>query len=57
MMKDQKKLKATIEKEILRLIKELDAGTLDRRKLESGLKNMQKYVIQIPWFKFDVDED
>jgi hypothetical protein len=57
MMKGQKKLKATIEKEIRQLIKELDAGTLDRRKLESGLKCLQKYVNHIPWFKFDVDKD
>jgi hypothetical protein len=53
-MKDQKELKATIEKEIGQLIKELDAGTLDRKKLESGLKNLQKYMIDIPWFQPNV---
>ena len=53
-MKDQKRLKGTIEKEIRQLIKELDDGTLDRRKLESGLKNLQKYVTEIPWFLPDV---
>jgi len=56
-MKDQKKLKAAIEKEIRQLIKELDAGTLNRRKLESGLKSLRKCVVHIPWFKFDVDKD
>ena len=56
-MKDQKKLKATIEKEIRQLIKEFDAGTLDQKTLKSGLKALEKYVFQIPWFKFDVDED
>jgi hypothetical protein len=50
-MKDLEKLKVTIEKEIGRLIKELDAGTIDRRTLESGLKNLRKQVFKIPWFK------
>jgi hypothetical protein len=57
MKKDQKKLKATIEKEIRQLVKEFDAGTLDQNSLESGLKKLEKYVFQIPWFRFDVDDD
>jgi hypothetical protein len=57
MMEDQKKLKTAIEKEIRQLIKEFDAGTLDQKKLKSGLKNLEKYVFQIPWFRFDDDKD
>jgi hypothetical protein len=56
-MQDQKQLKETIEKEIRQIIEEVEAGTLDRKKLESGLKALEKYVFQIPWFRFDVDED
>ena len=56
-MKRQKKLRSAIEKELRHIRKELDAGTLDRKKLESGLKKLEKYVINIPWFKADVDKD
>ena len=53
----QKELKETIEKEIRELLKEVDAGKLDQKKLKSGLKSLEKYVIEIPWFRFNVDED
>ncbi|MEA3108917.1 MAG: hypothetical protein QOI88_3522 [Gammaproteobacteria bacterium] len=55
-MKDLEKLRGTIEKEIHRLLKELDAGTIDRRTLESGLKNLRKHVFKIPWFKPYIDK-
>jgi hypothetical protein len=53
----QKELKETIEKEIRELLKEVDARTLDQKKLKSGLKNLEKYVIDIPWFRFGDDDD
>jgi len=50
-IKPKEELRTTIENEISRLIKELDDGTLDRRKLDSGLKKLQKYAIRVPWFR------
>ncbi len=42
------------EKEISKLKRELKAGTLDGRKLESGLENLQKgvcdVILQVPHF-------
>jgi plasmid stabilization system protein ParE len=36
------------EREIRALQRELKAGTLDRKKLDSGLKKVQHYVCKIP---------
>ena len=53
----QKELKEAIEKEIRELLKEVDARTLDQKKLKSGLKSLENYVTGIPWYKFEVDDD
>ena len=49
------------EREIKKLTRELKAGTLDRRKLESGLAKVQKYVCvipsHVPHFKAALDGD
>ena len=57
-MKSMKALKAAndralkeverAKKEIAKLRRELKAGTLDARKLESGLLRVRKYVGEIP---------
>jgi chromosome segregation ATPase len=36
------------KKEIAKLRRELKAGTLDRKKLESGLEKVHEYVAEIP---------
>jgi hypothetical protein len=36
------------EREIKKLRRELKAGTLDARKLDSGLLKVEKYVCEIP---------
>jgi hypothetical protein len=49
------------EREIKKLTRELKAGTLDRRKLESGLEKVRKYVCvipsHVPHFKAALDRD
>jgi hypothetical protein len=49
------------EKEIKKLRRELKAGTLDARKLGSGLGTVQKFVCaipgHIPHFKATIDPD
>ena len=44
-------LKKKIDKELSQLMKQLKAGTIDRKTLESGLKRVQVTVREIPWFK------
>jgi hypothetical protein len=41
-------LKAKIEKELSQLMQKLKAGTIDRNKLESGLRKVQKEVRKMP---------
>jgi hypothetical protein len=41
-------LKEKIEKEIGELLQKLDAGTIDRNKLESGLKKICVTVMRMP---------
>jgi len=41
-------LKAKIEKELSQLIQKLRAGTIDRNKLESGLRKVQLDVKKMP---------
>lgn len=41
-------LKQVIDKEIDQLIRRLDAGTIDRNKLESGLRKVRKTVLRMP---------
>jgi len=43
-------LKAKIEKELNQLMQKLRAGTIDRNKLESGLKKVQLDVKRMPPF-------
>jgi len=43
-------LKEKIEKELSQLIKKLNAGTIDRKELESGLRKVKVKVQRIPWF-------
>jgi hypothetical protein len=45
-------LKAKIEKELNQLIKKLKAGTIDRKKLESGLRKVKTIVQGMPPFRF-----
>ena len=56
-MIDLGKLKKAIEKEIAKLAAELKAGTLDRNKLKSGLKQIKGRVDQIPPHKLNDDDD
>jgi hypothetical protein len=44
-------LKKKIDKELSQLMKQLKAGTIDRKKLESGLKKVKMTVREIPWFR------
>jgi hypothetical protein len=41
-------LKAKIEKELRQLMQKLKAGTIDRNKLESGLRKVQADVKKMP---------
>lgn len=41
-------LKAKIEKELNQLIKKLKAGTIDRKKLESGLSKVRATARKMP---------
>jgi hypothetical protein len=45
-------LKAKIEKELNQLMQKLKAGTIDRNKLESGLRKVQVTVKMMPPFKY-----
>lgn len=45
-------LKAKIEKELNHLIHKLKAGTIDRNKLESGLRKVQVTVKKMPPHKY-----
>jgi hypothetical protein len=41
-------LKEKIEKELDQLLQKLEAGTIDRNKLESGLRKVQETVKRMP---------
>jgi hypothetical protein len=41
-------LKGKIEKELSQLIQKLNAGTIDRNKLELGLRKLKKKVAEMP---------
>jgi CCR4-NOT transcriptional regulation complex NOT5 subunit len=41
-------LKEKIEKELDQLLEKLEAGTIDRNKLESGLKKVQEKLQRMP---------
>lgn len=45
-------LKEKIEEELRQLIKKLKAGTIDRRKLVSGLRKVRMRVQKMPPFKY-----
>lgn len=45
-------LKEKIEKELDQLLHKLDAGTIDRKKLESGLKKVKVAVRNMPPFRY-----
>jgi hypothetical protein len=47
-VKKTAELKAKIEKEIGQLIQKLDAGTINRRTLESGLRKVAVTVKKMP---------
>jgi hypothetical protein len=44
-------LKEKIEKELNQLMRQLKAGTIDRKQLESGLKKVKGAVKSMPPFK------
>jgi hypothetical protein len=41
-------LKRKAEKELSQLLQKLNAGTIDRNKLESGLRKVKKIVREMP---------
>jgi hypothetical protein len=41
-------LKAKIEKELDQLLAKLEAGTIDAKRLESGLRKVQEKVTKMP---------
>jgi len=41
------------DKEVRKLRVQLRTGTLDRRKLESGLKELQRTLARVPPFHYD----
>ena len=41
-------LKKSIEKELSQLIQKLNAGTIDRKKLDDGLRKVKKRVARMP---------
>jgi hypothetical protein len=45
------RLKREIERELTQLLKKLEAGTIDRKSLESGLRRVRVSVTKVPWFK------
>ena len=45
-------LKEIIEKELSLLIQKLNAGTIDRKKLDAGLRKVKKRVAKMPPFKY-----
>lgn len=42
-------------KEIEGLLKKLDDGTLDRRKLNSGLRKLKRSLVRVPPHAADID--
>lgn len=49
------KLKQKIEEEIRQLLKELQDGTIDRKKLEAALKKVQEQLRNMPPYKPHLD--
>ena len=47
-VKKTEELKEKIEKELDQLLQKLEAGTIDRIKLESGLRKVQAIVKRMP---------
>ena len=47
-VKKTEELKEKIEKELDQLLQKLEAGTIDRNKLESGLRKVQMDVKKMP---------